>query len=147
MPLFVDNDDNKPIMTVGVIPYRFVRKSLEVLLVDNKGFLGDMCLNVEDGDNSVDDVIARGIGIKFNLKGVQFGTYVNVCRHVVYFVEVDGVIDGGLDVGVKLKWISADVMLLPEVIKYKLLFRLKSRMLFGKIRRIMEDKRMSVFMF
>ena len=147
MPLFLNNDASKPIMSVGILLYRFVRRNMELLLVDKKGFFEDMCTPVEQTDD-VDSIKERAIGkvAKMEFPKNAPSVYISMCKHMIYLVDIKGN-EENIDASIRTKWVHVDTFLLPEVIKYKLVFRLKSKTLFGKVRGIIESKMMDVNMF
>jgi hypothetical protein len=164
---YLGGDKSKPVTSGGVIIYRFFKKSMELLMIESRGFFEDFGGRVDDADQSVEETVQReadeesnGLidrkSVKDRLTGEPI--YMEKCKYVVHIIKAtdaenclttedfgDTEIHDNLKR--KVKWISLDTFLLPEIIKYKLNFRLKSKALFDRLKEIREEKKLSTNMF
>ena len=147
---YLDKDTDKPLYAGGVILYRFVKNNMELLLADSRGAYEDLggCIDQEDKD--IFTTVAREAyeesnkllsksKIKKRLKEAPY-MYATKSKYVVYIIEAndDEVKLKSSDFGNKelhddifrtISWVPLEKFLLPEVVKYKLNWRLKNKLL------------------
>jgi len=165
---YLDDKKEQPVTSGGVILYRFVKGNMELLLVESRGGFEDLGGRIDDGDKDIYSTVAREaneesnellskITIKKRIKKSQFA-YMEKSKYVVYIIEADkkevklvsedfGDIEEHENISRKIKWIPLDTFLLPDIIKHKLNWRLKNKVLFDILKSIKTDKKCNVSMF
>lgn len=165
---YLNDDANKPITSGGVIIYRFVKNNMELLLSDTRNNYEDLGGLIDQKDKDILSTISREAfeesnnllkktSIKNRLKNASY-IYIPKCKYVVYVIKAnkseekltsanfgDKELHDNIDR--KIKWIPLDIFLLPETIKYKLNWRLKSKILYDKLKEIKNDIKLDVNMF
>lgn len=160
---YLDKEKEKPVTAGGVIIYRFIKKNMELLLVEGRGVYEDLGGRADDDDKDILTTVAREATeesnnllskskIKKRLKDASY-IYMPKCKYVVYIIkandEEEKLVSSDFgdkemhdDVFRKVKWVPAEIFLSPDVIKHKLNFRLKTKTLFNKIKEIINDKKL-----
>ena len=160
---YLDKEKEKPVTAGGVILYRFVKKNMELLLVEGRGVYEDLGGRTDNDDKDIYTTVAREASEESNnllskskiKKRIKVAPYIYMakCKYVIYVIKADeneeklissdfGEKEEHDDVFRKVKWIPVDTFLLPDIIKHKLNFRLKSKALFDKIKEIINDKKL-----
>ena len=164
---YLDKEKEKPVTAGGVLLYRFIKKNMELLLVEGRGVYEDLGGRVDDNDKDIYATVAREASeesnsllnkskIKKRLKVAQY-VYMTKCKYVIYIIKADeneeklvsndfGEKEKHDDVFRTVKWIPVDTFLLPDIIRHKLNFRLKSKALFDKLKEIVNDKKLDANM-
>jgi hypothetical protein len=165
---YVNDDKDKPITSGGVIIYRFIKNNMELLLSDTRNNYEDLGGMIDEKDKDILSTIAREAfeesnnllkktTIKTRLKKSNY-IYVPKCKYIIYIIKANSLEEklSSLDFGDKeihdnidrkIKWIPLDIFLLPETIKYKLNWRLKSKLLYDKLKEIKNDVKLDINMF
>lgn len=162
-------EDNKDLAITagGVIVYRSVKGKTDLLLVESRGVYEDLGGRTDDDDDTIFTTISREAeeesnellnkrSIKKRLKKAE-SVHIPKSKYVVYIIKAteDESILKSADFGDKeihdnisrkIKWISLSKFLSPDVIKYKLNFRLKSKTLFTKLKDIDVSEKMKINM-
>lgn len=160
--------DDKPIMSGGLLLYRFIKNEMELLLVEGRGFYEDLGGRVDDDDKDIFSTVSREAfeesnellnkrSIKSRIKNAPY-VYVPKYKYIVYILKANeneaslkskdfGTKEIHDDIHRTIKWINLDTFLMPEIIKHKLNFRLKSSQLFNKLKEIRNDKKLDYNMF
>lgn len=152
---YLNSDKEKPVTAGGVIIYRFVAENVELLLADTRGNFEDLGGRADQKDDDIVNTVAREAYEESNkilskkeimkrLNEVQ-PIYIEKTKYALFIIpalekEVRLV---GSDFGDReihddiertIKWIPLAVFLLPEIIKNKLNWRLKSKQVFDRLK-------------
>ena len=166
--LDTDLEKENPITSGGVIIYRFINNNMELLLIESRGGFEDLGGRIDETDKNIYTTISREAyeesncildikNIKTRLKSASF-IYNPRSKYIVYIIEANkyemkllsndfGDHEIYDDIVRTINWIPLDIFLLPDIIKHKLNWRLKSKKLFDLLKTIQIDKKMNINMF
>lgn len=152
----------------GVIIYRFGETGMELLLINSRGGFEDFGGKIDSTDQSIFKTVARETYEESNkliskkqlekrLLTAPF-IYIKNSKYVCFLVEatheesqLESVDFGDVEIHDNIertvRWVPLNVILTPEIIKYKLNWRLKSSTLFAKLSEINNKKKLCVSMF
>jgi hypothetical protein len=164
----LDNDSTQIVTSGGLLLYRFGKKGMELLLINSRGVFEDFGGKIDDDDMNIYETVAREAYEESNylldrtkiLKRLQKApkAYMKKSKYVVYVIEAsktESALEqsdfGDFEIHDKIerivKWVPLDTFLLPEVIKHKLNWRLKSATLFAKLTEIKNEKKSGACLF
>ena len=157
--LETDVEKKVPLTAGGVIIYKIIKNEVYLLLSQSRGMFEDLGGCVDDEDESIRETVAREADEESNgkIKKKEVLARLNDAKHVeiikskyiVYVIkatnEEEKLVEE--DFGTKefhdnidriIKWVKLSSFLLPEVIKFKLNFRLKNNYLFALLKNIIK---------
>ena len=148
-------DDDRPVTASGALIYKNIKNKLYLLVSDNRNKYEDIGGKIDPEDATIQDAAGREIEEETNgmikkkdiidrLKKTTQYIYMPKSKYVVYLVEATEneqklkkedfgtkEIHDGFDR--TIGWISREELCKPNVIKFKLNWRLKSKALFDKL--------------
>jgi hypothetical protein len=159
---YLDEDINqeKPITAGGVIIYKIEKGQIYLLLIDSRGNFEDFGGRSDENDETIFDMVSREAyeesnmlldrnKIKERLITAKYVYSIN-SKYIVYIInaledeskltsEMFGNKEIYDNIPRKVKWISLNVFLKPEIIKFKVCARLKNKLLFDILKKIEKD--------
>jgi hypothetical protein len=168
--LFYYNDDeNLPITSGGVIIYKFNSDGLmELLLSDTRGGFEDLGGLCEFKDKNIQSTAAREASeesnkilnknsIKKRIKNQQ-PIYIKKSKYIIFIIQATpeeeklickdfGDKEIHDNILRKIKWLPLTEFLTPEIIKYKMNWRIKHRQIFDKLKSIKNNSSITKDMF
>jgi len=152
----------------GVLFYKFGDLGMELLVINSRGCFEDFGGKIDSSDKSIFKTVSRETFEESNglinkkkleerLKTAPY-IYNKNSKYVCFIVEATpdesqlksgdfGDLEFHDNIERKVKWIHLDDFLTPEVIKYKLNWRLKSSALFSKLHEINNKNKLNFSMF
>jgi hypothetical protein len=151
------DDEEKPIRAGGVLLYKYVDDSIELLLITNRGLYEDIGGCVDNEDKDIYDTVSREVEEETNevitYDAIKDRLYDADCvyskgsKYIIYIVEATDEeashhsdIFGNIEIHDNIKrtisWIPLKTFLNKDVIKYKLNFRIKNSYLFNKLKNL-----------
>jgi len=165
---YLNSDKDKPITAGGVILFRIIKNDIELLLADTRGTFEDLGGCVDKLDKDILTTVAREAfeesnellnkrKIKSRLKA-ETPVYVEKMKYVVYVIEANddekklasgdfGSIEHHDQIERTIKWIPLSILIIPEIFRDKLNWRIKNRKIFDKIKEKKEDKKINSNLF
>lgn len=148
--MYVDESPKMPIVSGGVLIYRFVNSKLYFLILDNIASFCDLGGCISNDDQDIYDTIIRNVKkisenkIILTHERLQLSQrfYVQERRHVVFVMSA---IDSEFRLKLNeihtqnLKWIPLSILKLPLIFKHKLHFRIKSKFLLNYLDKINDE--------
>lgn len=166
---YFNNDITKPIRAGGLILYRFNNNSMELLLEESRGIIEDIGGKSDYEDKDIYEMIAREVDEESNnvldkkdiyLRLVNANNYVYIekSKYIVFLLEAnmkENILDkkdfGNKEfhdnIDRKIKWMKLNVFLLPEIIKYKLNWRIKNKLVFDMLKQIKTNKKRDIILY
>ena len=162
---YLDDEETQPIRAGGVLLYRNNEGSIDLLLVENRGYYEDLGGCTDTDDKDFYDTVAREteeesnkmIKYKSIHKRIRDAAYIYMERskYIVFIVEATeresklkqadfGSKEIHDDFERTIKWIPMDVFFGQDIIQHKLNFRLKNKKLFDKLKLINTDAKLSI---
>lgn len=152
--MYLNDDDAKPVTAGGVLIYKKEKGNMMILVIDNSGKYEDIGGKIDPDDKTVYHAISREVEEETNsiiksdtiierLKDAQY-IYVPNSKYVIFLVEAtkyemklrkDDFGDKELHDNFPrtIGWISRHDIVNPEIIKFKMNWRMKSKSLFDKL--------------
>lgn len=152
----------------GVLIYKFGDSGMELLVINSRGGFEDFGGKIDEADKSIRKTVARETyeesnklinkkQLELRLESAPY-IYVKNSKYVCFIVEATyeesqlnskdfGDVELHENIQRTVKWIPLSTILTPEIIKYKLNWRLKSSALFTKLNEINNKKKLCVSMF
>lgn len=165
---YVNDNKEQPITSGGVIIYRFTQKGMELLLVNSRGGYEDLGGKIDKNDKTIHYTVSREAeeesNFLLNAKKIKKrltddkSVYSKRSKYVVYLIEARtsetklkssdfGDMEIHDNVERTISWIPLTTFLKPEIIKYKLNWRIKNALVFKKLIEIQNNKKLDVNMF
>jgi len=155
LSFYLHNDKEQPVTAGGIIFYRIVNNSVDLLLMESRGNIEDFGGSVDTCDKTLDETIAREVDEESNnlFKKNDIITRLHIdnrcvynkrCKYALYIVQATDVeskyktLDFG-DIELHdnieriVKWIPLHIFMSPEFIKHRLNWRLKNKQLFDEL--------------
>lgn len=154
---YLNNDKTKPTRAGGVIIYKFTRKGMELLLIENRGQYEDIGGCTDKSDKTYIDTIVREVYEETNKLIKRKNTrqkiassqnvYISTSKYVIHFIEATekqkkftqkdfGPKELHDNIERTIQWIPLTHFLDSNIIAYKLNFRLKNKLVFDKLKQI-----------
>jgi 8-oxo-dGTP pyrophosphatase MutT (NUDIX family) len=154
---YLNNDKTKPVRAGGVIIYKFTRKGMELLLIENRGQYEDIGGCTDISDKTYIDTIVREVYEETNKLIKRKNTrqklvsssnvYISISKYVIHFIEATerqkkltlkdfGPKEIHDDIERTIQWIPLSHFLDSNIIAYKLNFRLKNKVVFDKLKQL-----------
>ena len=152
-----------------MIIYRITNNKFDLLLSEARGLYEDLGGRTDDDDKDIISTVSREAyeesnklldikSIKKRIKNADPPIYMKRSKYAVYIIEATkeeaklksekfGNRELHDDVPRKIKWIPLTKFMLPDILKYKINFRLKNKLLFDKLKSLALEKKMSINMF
>jgi 8-oxo-dGTP pyrophosphatase MutT (NUDIX family) len=159
--LYIQDDNSMPVTAGGVLIYKNINNTMHLLMIDNLNIYEDIGGKIDPDDEDIYDAIAREVEEETNkmiekkdiierIKKAQqlsHWVYVSRSKYVIFLIEAS-------DEEIKLKkedfgdrelhddfprtinWMPKENLMKPEIMKYKMNWRMKSRALFDKMKAI-----------
>ncbi len=166
---YLDAKKEKDVTAGGVIIYRIINNKVDLLLSEARGLYEDLGGRTDDDDKDIISTVSREAyeesnklldikSIKKRLKNADPPIYMKRSKYAVYIIEATkeeeklksekfGNRELHDDVPRKIKWIPLKKFMLPDILKYKINFRLKNKLLFDKLKSLTSEKQLSISMF
>ena len=157
-----DNKD-EPIRAGGVILYKHVNNTIELLLISSRGLYEDIGGCVDNEDEDIYDSVSREVeeetnavitydAIKHRLYDSD-SVYSKQSKYIIFIVEatneeanheseIFGNTENHDNISRTINWIPLKTFLSKNIVKYKLNFRLKNTYLFNKLKNIPNSVRL-----
>jgi 8-oxo-dGTP pyrophosphatase MutT (NUDIX family) len=154
---YLNDDETKPVRAGGVIIYKFTRKGMNLLLIENNGKYEDIGGCSDEEDKTYIDTIVREVYEETNKLIKRKNTrqklasspsvYISISKYVIYFIEATerqkkltqkdfGSKEKHDNIERTIQWIPLSHFLDSNIIQHKLNFRLKNKVVFDKLKHL-----------
>jgi hypothetical protein len=157
---YLDDDKEKPITAGGVVLYKIENDKIYLLLIDSRGNYEDLGGKSIDTDESIFDIVSREAHEKSNyllskdsIKErliTAKSIYISQSKYVIYIIDANH-LESKLttknfdekeihnNIPRRIKWVSMEIFMRPEIIKHKVSAKLKNKHFFDILKNIEKD--------
>lgn len=166
---YLDDDETKPITAGGVLIYKFNKNNeMKLLLIDSRDKYEDFGGRVDSKDRSIYSTVSREAfeesnelldkqSIRSRIKTAPY-VYIKIAKYIVYIIEATeteaqltmsdfGTKEIYEDINRKVKWISLEKFLEPEMQKQRINWRLTHYNIASELKNIMKQKILTTSIF
>lgn len=157
---YLHQDSNLPIIAGGIILYKIFNNNVYLLLIDKNGIFEDLGGKTNARDETIQDTVSREayeesnylIDLNSVKKRLQASNYVYNpnSKYITYLIQANNkeiqLKENDFsnkeiqeNIPRKIKWISLNTLLNPNIIKYRIACRLKHKNFFDQIKIIKKN--------